>query len=188
MSGILPVYEVYSNNASLFLYTFRMPYSIIPGVAKKKQTVDYGRVFVTARSVVLTGFSFTKRAVRKIPTLVWGTFAVIGILMFGFIGGFSAGTNPSYTPTPLEAERVKNAHYRNLIRGYEDLSELYRLQGQNVGVIMNTELLLTNPEEVRDAFNSISQHREMINVQIGRIMELRRAAGYSDSRELLRIH
>lgn len=130
-------------------------------------------------------FSATKALIGKFPVVIWGSFALLGAAFFGLMLGYMAATDPDVNPAPYAILTDQNRKLSDLVNGYERISELYHLQGENVGVILDQDIVLTNPEEIKDAFNSIDQYRGMINVQYGRIMELRRAAGLpEDSREL----
>jgi len=119
------------------------------------------------------------RFYRKVPKGLWVLAGAFGFFVLGVIFGFYWYAN---TPS-LEEERVskKSDSYLNLIYGYEDLSELYNYQGQNVGVITDPYVLENNPEEFYMALDSIKEYRNKILVQQGRIMELRKQAGILDS-------
>ena len=116
---------------------------------------------------------------RKIPKLIWGAFAVFGIFSIGFIVGIYAisGANTE----PYKSLYKQNTQLLNLIGGYEDMGRLYRLQGQNVGVIIDPDIIYNHPEEFTQALNSIKSYRDQILIEQGVITERRHQAGFIDS-------
>lgn len=123
-------------------------------------------------------FSSGKRILKKIPTFVWGFFAVIGILFIGMLVGYESAQEDT-SLSPIQQVRVQNERYSRVIQGYEELANLYFEQGQNLKIVLDKDMILQNPQEVVDAFKSMDQYRSLINVQMGRILEQRREAGLS---------
>lgn len=115
------------------------------------------------------------KILEKIPLLVWGTFASIGIFLVGTLFGYMFATN-SLDGLDYSDLSEQNTHYKELIYGYEDLSDLYYRQGENVGVVMDRDMWEQNPEEISDAFSSMDEYRTYILLQEGRIMQLRKNA------------
>lgn len=124
----------------------------------------------TIRYLVVTGF-------KKAPWITWGLATSIGIFIAGLYFGLLVGIKADYPGTPANKLKEENQKFKNLIWGYERLSGLYLYQAQDVGVFLNSDALYNHPEEVTAAVRSIDQQRGLINVQIGRVLELRRAAG-----------
>lgn len=125
-------------------------------------------------------FSGGKRLLKKIPTVVWGFFAIIGILFIGMLVGYESAQEDTNL-SPIQQIRVQNERYSRVIQSYEELANLYFEQGQNLKIVLDKDMILQNPQEVVDAFKSMDQYRSLINVQMGRILELRREAGLSGS-------
>lgn len=115
------------------------------------------------------------RIYRKIPKLILGSAAVFGIFSAGFLSGFFA--NDGTNSLAYEDLDRKHKDYLNLINGYEELSNLYYYQGQNVASITNLNLYETDPEQVAKAYESSKEFKDKILVQQGRILELRTQAG-----------
>lgn len=130
-----------------------------------------------------TPIYFVKKVLSFIPGIVWGIFAVIGILFVGLMLGYSVAADPNYTPSELQASAQRNKELLRLVDGYEDLSNLYQIQGQNVGVVLDRDIALTHPEEIDDAYDSMSQYKNMIQLQYGRIIEMRHDAGLPEDVE-----
>lgn len=118
-----------------------------------------------------------KKIIRKIPTLVWGLLACSAILTFGFCAGYLKGINSDVPGSPKFTLKEDNTKLKDVVSGYEQLSQLYINQAQDIAVVLDRDMLANHPEEVTDALRSMDQKRDMINVQIGRILELRRTAG-----------
>lgn len=114
---------------------------------------------------------------KRVPSLVWGLLACTTIFVGGMLIGYVRGMQAENLGTPVYALREENTKLINLINGYTDLSNLYWNQGQDVSIVLNKDMLEKHPEEVTNALQSINQHRDMINVQLGRIFELRKAVG-----------
>lgn len=115
------------------------------------------------------------RFYRKIPKIIWAGAAVSGIFFLGFASGFFANEGKgSLVYQDLEEE---HRDYLNLINGYEELSNLYYYQGQNVASITNLSLYETNPGQVAEAYESSKEYKDKILVQQGRILEQRKNAG-----------
>ncbi len=121
-----------------------------------------------------------KRLLKKIPKVVWGFFAVVGILFVGMLVGYEAAQEDT-SLSPIQQIRVRNERYAQVIQSYEELANLYFEQGQNLKIVLDKDMILQNPQEVVDAFESMDQYRSLINIQMGRILELRREAGLSGS-------
>ena len=120
--------------------------------------------------------SFLK-AISKIPKIVWGAAAVFGVLAMGVMMGYAMGTNPEPSQGSPAAEIARqNQNLLRVIDGYEKISHLYSLQGQNVGVVLSPDIIYNHPEEIRDAMNSIDQYRSEIIKQEGKIEQLRQDA------------
>lgn len=124
-------------------------------------------------------------AVRRIPFFVFGFFALSGALLIGIFGGFAMGSGPQEKTIHEEMMEVRdeNLKLRDLVNGYEDLSKLYYEQGNNISVVLDTDTLINDPLKVRTALKSMNDYRDMINVQYGRIIELRKSAGLHRNNE-----
>ncbi|GEM_PF-5634090 len=122
--------------------------------------------------------SYGKRFLKKIPKVVWGFFAVVGILFVGMLVGYESAQEDT-TLSPIQQIRVRNERYSQVIQGYEELANLYFEQGENLKIVLDKDMILQNPHEVVDAFRSMDQYRSLINIQMGRLLELRREAGLS---------
>ena len=123
----------------------------------------------------LLSLDILPRFYRKIPKIIWFSAAVFGIFIAGMLFDY-------LTTKPTDFEEYedlseKSQQYLDLITGYEELSNYYFYQGQNVSAITNWNLYETNPEEVAEAFESAKEYKDKILVQQGRIMELRKQAG-----------
>lgn len=139
---------------------------------------------MTVRKIRKSITGVIKKTFFAIPKIVWGVFAVIGILFIGLMLGFAAAQNPDYEPTQLQSVSSHNKDLLRLVGGYEALSNLYQIQGQNISVILDKDLYLDHPEEIKEAFDSIEQYRKLIQIQYGRILEMRyRAALPEDYKE-----
>ena len=114
---------------------------------------------------------------RKVPTIVWGSFAVIGILFVGLTMGFTAGSDYQYSPTSLEKVREQNDKYLDLIEGYEIMSQLEAYQDENVRIVADRNMADDHPGEFYEALTSLTDYRDRILIQSGKIIELRRQAG-----------
>jgi len=119
-----------------------------------------------------------KRLLKKIPKVVWGFFAIVGILFVGMLVGYESAQEDT-TLSPIQQIRVRNERYSQVIQGYEELANLYFEQGENLKIVLDKDMILQNPHEVVDAFRSMDQYRSLINIQMGRLLELRREAGLS---------
>jgi hypothetical protein len=116
-----------------------------------------------------------KKWVSIFPAAVWNTFGVIGVLVVGLVFGVIIGASAvNDTAGSKVAEENKDLH--SLILGYEKLKNLYDLQGENIAIMFDENILYNHPEEIREAFDSAGQYRDQILIQLGRIYELRRAA------------
>lgn len=114
----------------------------------------------------------------KIPYFIWAGFAVLGILIVGMVMGAELERNsePAYM-SPAQKLSAQNEKYLDLIDSYEDLSTLYRYQGENVRIMMDEDIMNENPREFYDAVSSMKDYRDRILIQMGRIYELRKSAG-----------
>lgn len=122
-------------------------------------------------------FSFTN-FFSKLPKAGLVIFAFLGVLFIGIsIGGLSSAPRQDTQPE----NGTQAAKLINLVKGYEEMDRMYYLQGQDVGVIMDVNIIENYPNEFYDAVKSINKRRDLINVQYGRILELRRAAGLTES-------
>lgn len=124
--------------------------------------------------------SLFKKTLRKIPALIWSLLACSAILIFGFCAGYLKGISSDVPGSPKFVLKEDNTKLKDVVTGYEHLSQLYINQAQDIGVVLDRDMLANHPEEVTDALRSIDQKRDMINVQIGRILELRRTAGLQE--------
>jgi hypothetical protein len=128
------------------------------------------------RPLIQSVFRKTLALARKwasiFPTAVWNTFGVLGVLIVGLVFGFIIGAAAS---ADINNEDLveENDNLRKLVGGYEELKYLYDLQGDNVSIMLDPDLIYTNPEEVEEAYDSAGQYRDEILVQLGRIYELR---------------
>lgn len=126
--------------------------------------------------------SFSRKILFKAPTLVWGMFAVLGILMVGIYLGYNIASIPD--KNSAYAQITDNNHkLLNLVKGYEDIERLYYLEGQDLGVIVDPDMIQNYPNEVSDALKSIKVKRDYVNIQYGRILELRRQANLPETPE-----
>ena len=123
-------------------------------------------------------YSKTKKmgVFSKIPRLAWGVAAAIGFLVIGLVIGFDlGGKNENKVRFGNGAEQSKD--YINLIDAYENESDLYLKQNDDVRVLLDMNILQNHPEEINDAIRSYYQKRDEIIFGAGRISELRRRAG-----------
>lgn len=121
-------------------------------------------------------FSFktkVKNILQKIPTVIWGGFAVLGIFLFGFLIGAEVNNNTLKEDFNISSQSEK---YRDVIDGYQDLSKIIYLQQQDMDIITNSSMWQDHPEEVYDAISSYQDERDSILFQFGRIYELRNKA------------
>jgi hypothetical protein len=121
------------------------------------------------------------RFYRKIPQFVWFLGGAFGFFAAGVL--FTLFSMGELNENELDRLNKSNDEYIKLISGYEELSDLYSYQGQNVGVITDPYVLTNNPAEFYDALDSIKDYKDRILVQQGRIMELRKTAGMKDTKE-----
>lgn len=127
-------------------------------------------------------FEVLPKFYRKIPKIIWGSMAFLGIFVMGFLFGLIL--NDGTRSLAYQELGEKEEKYKDLVLGYEELSTLYKYQGQNMGTIMNLDLYETNPEEILQAIDSTKEYKDRILLQQGRIIELRRQAGYFEGGEL----
>lgn len=120
------------------------------------------------------------RIFRKIPTLVWGLLACTTIFVGGMLIGYLRGMQADSLGTPVYTLKEENRHLKDVTTAYDELTRLYFQQGQDVSIVFNQDILEKHPGEITDALQSINQHRDVINLQLGRIIELRRTAGLVD--------
>lgn len=110
---------------------------------------------------------------KKIPTIIWGGFAVFGIFLFGvLVGGLPSQTDVN-SNTKISSQSDK---YKNVIDGYQDLSRLFYLQQQDMDIIIDSSIWQDHPEELSDAISSYKKERDEILFQFGRVYELRNKA------------
>lgn len=112
-------------------------------------------VFVEYKDFLVSTF-------KNLPKLIWGAFAVIGILVIGILLGIYFYTRTSDIEDPEIALFKENAKLRNLIEDYEELSELYFKQGENVGIVLDPDVYYSNPDQTYEAVLALKQFREMI--------------------------
>lgn len=117
------------------------------------------------------------KPVKKIPTLIWATFAIIGVLIVGVAIGISFSQS-TYVSSPSEYEVLKtnNDQYLNVIRGYETLTDLYYSQGKSVSSLLGSDKLPDNQNLIEQLLTNIKNTRDLILVQEGRMLELRKNA------------
>ncbi len=127
------------------------------------------------RSYKKLAFEILPRFYKKIPKLILGAAAAFGFFSLGIIVALMI--EGSIQKVPYKDLEEKNEDYLNLISGYEELSHLYYVQGQNFSTITDMSLYETNPADVADAFTSSKEFKDRILVQQGRIMEQRKNAG-----------
>ena len=115
---------------------------------------------------------------KKIPLVIIGAFAVIGILTSGIIFGILfADQSENGTKLSAEAElRLENQKLKNIIGGYEELAMLYYRQGENISVVLDPKTLESNPQKAYEAISRLDTFRDQINVQLGKIFQLRKEA------------
>jgi len=120
---------------------------------------------------------------KKIPVIIIGAFTVIGILITGFLFGILFA-DQSITDNRLLTEaqlRVDNQNLRNIITGYEELAMLYYKQGENLSVVLDVKTLESDPQKAYDAFSKLDTFRDQINIQLGKIFQLRKAANLPET-------
>lgn len=105
---------------------------------------------------------FLVSTVRDLPKLIWGAFAVVGILVIGFLLGVWVYTNTSDIEDPEITLSKENAKLRGLIDDYEELSDLYYKQGQNIHIVLDPDIYENYPDQSYEAFLGLKQFREMI--------------------------
>ena len=115
---------------------------------------------------------------KKIPLVIIGAFAVIGILTSGIIFGlWIADKEVTSNKIADEGElRLENYKLKNVIGGYEELAMLYYRQGENISVVLDPKTLESNPQKIYDTISSLDSFRDQINVQLGKIFQLRKEA------------
>lgn len=118
------------------------------------------------------------RFYKKIPKTLWILAGAFGFFCLGIVFTFFMESE-SY-PVSYEDLEKRNDELLKLIDGYEQLSDLYYYQGQNVSVLTNFDIYETNPAEVAEALSEADRYKDKILVQQGRIMELRKSAGFLD--------
>jgi len=118
-----------------------------------------------------------KRTLKKVPVMVWATFALIGSFLIGLILGIGYLDNTPPEKTPYQIELGKNVKYQNLISGYEDLSKLYSSQSANLAITFDRDMIENHQDQVNAAILRIDEYRDKILVERGRIDELRHSAG-----------
>ena len=120
---------------------------------------------------------------KKIPVIIIGAFTVIGILITGFLFGILFA-DQSITDNRLLTEaqlRVDNQNLRNIITGYEELAMLYYKQGENLSVVLDVKTLESDPQKAYDAFSKLDTFRDQINIQLGKIFQLRKTANLPET-------
>ena len=102
--------------------------------------------------------------------------------MIGLFVGFAASEAPAEETAQEELTimREENTQLRNLVDEYENLSKLYYEQGTNVSVLMDVDTLRYDPLKAQGALKSMEDYRDMIHIQTGRILELRKSSGFSE--------
>ena len=115
---------------------------------------------------------------KKIPLVIIGAFAVIGILTSGIIFGlWIADKEVTSNKIADEGElRLENYKLKNVIGGYEELAMLYYRQGENISVVLDPKTLESNPQKAYEAISRLDTFRDQINVQLGKIFQLREEA------------
>lgn len=148
-------------------------FSLIVGGSGKKgkksllKVVSFKSLYIKTKKIGI---------LSKIPRLAWGTAAAIGFLFIGLVIGFDlGGKNENTVKSENSAEQSKS--YINLIDAYENESDLYLKQNDDVRVLLDTNIIQNHPEELNDAIRSYYQKRDEIIFGAGRISELRRRAG-----------
>lgn len=140
-------------------------------------------LFKTASVKQSAKISFTafEKVIHALPKFIWTSAAIFGIFVFGFGTGLDYGKSED----EYKALEEKQKAYDDLIKGYEKLSTLYISQGENVSIILDKNMLYNHPEEVTDAIRSADQFRDMIILQRGRILELRRQADLTNEKFMI---
>ena len=118
---------------------------------------------------------------KKVPRLLWGLAAVFGIFALGVIAGIAL--NDGTDSTAYQDLEESQGKYGDLIRGYEELSNLYSVQGKNLDILTDSNILTNFPEEYFEAYKSVGEYRDKIIFMQGRVSELRRVAGFFDATE-----
>lgn len=122
---------------------------------------------------------FYFRVLKKIPTFVWGAFAVFGVLCLGVILGIAIYSIETEM-TEIDYLRQENAALKELVTGYEQMTRLYQDDRTNTGKIMDIETMLSDRELAEDTFTQADLYTNLIMMQYGRLMELRKNAGLPD--------
>lgn len=125
------------------------------------------------------------RIIRKIPRVLWVMAALLGILIFGYFAGVSVAYDPtSNAPNQAQQLKIENDTYADLIRGYEKLNDLFSVQGQDLSILMDKETILSSPALFSATLNRMTTRKDMILLQQGRILELRKSANLPENSEI----
>ena len=125
------------------------------------------------------------KIIRKIPRVLWVGAALFGILIFGHALGISFAYDPtSSAPTQARQLKIQNDKYADLIRGYENLNDLFSMQGQDLTIIMDKNIILNDLTQFQKALDRMTARKDLILLQQGRILELRKSANLPESSEI----
>ncbi len=122
-------------------------------------------------------FQILPRFYKKIPKLILGAAAAFGFFSLGVLFALYVVLKEETDSSKYDYLAEKETYYLDLISGYDELSRLYNIQGQNFSIITDFSLLDSNPQEVYRAIDSSENYKDKILVQQGRIMEQRKNAG-----------
>lgn len=129
--------------------------------------------------IALTGFFLIT---KKVPVGLFVALALLGAFIFGFITAYGAAFETELpVPTEIQNMQIQKDNYFELIMGYETLSEMYNRQGDNIATILSKDAIYTNWQAVYNALSQIDKTRDTILVQLGKIQQLRKAAGFPET-------
>lgn len=119
---------------------------------------------------------------RKIPFSLFIALALIGAFVFGAAVAIATGFDTKLPkPTEVQQTEIQNKNYVELIQGYETLTDMYNTQGENIATILSKDSYQNNPQAVFDALDQVDKTRDLILVQLGKIQQLRKAAGFPEA-------
>ncbi len=121
-------------------------------------------------------FIILRKVVRKIPRFVWGTFAVLGIFIVGFVLGVRIQSEYQSDNNTTD-QNEKMGKYQDVLNTYQGISRLIFLQQQDMDIITDSSKWQEDPQELTDAIQSYKQEKDEMLFQWGRLYELRRKAG-----------
>lgn len=119
----------------------------------------------------------------SVSRLVWGFFAVCGILIIGiFVGASTQGDYNKSESSKVQSEQ--KAKLNDVLQNYQGLSKLFYLQSQDMDILTDPTIWQDDPQQFTDTLNSYHQEKDEILFQWGRLYELRKKAGLPDDPNL----